>query len=347
MKICLVGEFSKKYWTGSATHKVQKYILRELSKKNETILYELPPSTSKYKKIFSAIEFNYTEYGTIINGGLINFYFFIIKEKYEIIHFIVTRRFMLYLAAMLIFTPSKKVTTFHDTIALQNKKINVELILKRVLLALSSMVFVYNEYDKNIVSKFVDRKKIVKIKNGVDLSIYFPVDIKEKSQIITFAGGLGNPYKGLSFLESALKDVKQKFRFVICGENQKKLNHINFIGELDEENYISQLQRSYIVIIPSEYDSFSLTGLEAMACGSPIIITSTTGLSEYLNDGRGCFIIEYGDEKSLVKKIERLLVDENNYNQMKQDAVTAAQNFTWEKVSQEYLSNYFALIKND
>ena len=344
MKICLVGEYSKKKWVGSATNKVQKYLLRELSKGNETILYELPYPSNYPAKLFSPIKIKQTEFGRIISGGIINFYLFLKKEKFDIVHYIVTRRFMFYLCLMLLFSSIKKVTTFHDTIEIKNRKINFEWFLKRLLIATSDLIFVYSNYDMEIVTRFTDSPKIFKIKNGVDLSLYFPLSGKENKNIITFAGGLGKSYKGLNFLENSLEQVNEPYELQICGENSKKLDHESYIGELNEREFISQLRKSYIVVVTSEYESFSLNGLEAMACGIPLIITKDCGFSEYLHNGTGCFVIEYGDTQALAECISSLVNKPELREKMSGDAQRASEEFSWENVANEYLKIYNELL---
>ena len=344
MKICLVGEYSKINWSGSATNKVQKNILKELSKNCEAILYELPINSDYLSKLYSPILRQQTEYGTIISGGIINLFFFLKKEKYDLVHYILTRRFMLYICLMLLISPIKKVTTFHDIIVLKNRKINFEWYLKKILIATSDIIFVYSNYDMEIVTRFTDSPKIFKIKNGVDLSLYFPLSGKENKNIITFAGGLGKSYKGLNFLENSLEQVNEPYELQICGENSRKLDHESYIGELNEREFISQLRKSYIVVVASEYESFSLNGLEAMACGIPLIITKDCGFSEYLHNGTGCFVIEYGDTQALAECISSLVNKPELREKMSGDAQRASEEFSWENVANEYLKIYNELL---
>lgn len=347
MKICLIGEYSKKNWVGSATNKVQRYLLSVLNEKGDVILYELPYPSTYLAKLYSPLKFDHTEFGKIMSGGVINLFFFLKKENYDIIHYLVTRRFMLYIALILSFSSIKKISTFHDTLVLINNKKNIEWFLKRILIAASNLIFVYCDFDKGVISRFTQSNKIIKIKNGVDLSKYFPLKTNTEKKIITFAGGLGKYFKGLQFLENSLSRVNEKYELQICGEKSTEIKHDRFIGVLNESEFIAQLQNSYLVVVPSEYEPFSLNGLEAMACGVPIIITKSSGLSEYLLDGLGNFQVEFGDTLKLSSYVNKLLNDPKLREKMSYDARKVSQEFTWEIIGKNYLNIYNELLSHN
>jgi glycosyltransferase involved in cell wall biosynthesis len=339
MKTALIGEYTFKQWKGSATHKVQKYLLRELSFLNDVCLLELIYTNSRIKKLYSPVTVRQSEYGTIVSGGIINLIYFLLTGRFQIVHFVVIRRYMLFIAAAVKLKGAVTFTTFHDTIALQGKSFDREGLIKIFFIYISSGIFVYCDADIKTIRRFADKKKIYKAVNGVDLTRFFPPAYKPFTRVITFAGGLGKKHKGLTFLKTVIPSFPG-FEFQICGENNLSLKDEAFIGELTEQQFCRQLQKSFLVIIPSEYESFSITALEAMAAGVPLIITHTAGIACYLQDGTDCLKINYADASGLKQSIKRLSEDSFLYNTISANALDKAAAFTWKKAAAEHNAVY-------
>lgn len=62
-----------------------------------------------------------------------------------------------------------------------------------------------------------------------------------------------------------------------------------------------------VALFPSEWDEpFGLVGLEAMACGVPLVATGTGGSADYLRDGENAVLVPPGDSAALAAAIRRL-----------------------------------------
>lgn len=90
-----------------------------------------------------------------------------------------------------------------------------------------------------------------------------------------------------------------------------------------------------------------MVGLEAMACGVPLIITEECGLSSYLENGNGCFVVPYGDVTLLTSCISTLLSNEQLREKMGKEAMTIAQRFSWESVLIDYSKLYESISLNE
>jgi N-acetyl-alpha-D-glucosaminyl L-malate synthase BshA len=62
-----------------------------------------------------------------------------------------------------------------------------------------------------------------------------------------------------------------------------------------------------LFLLPSEYESFGLSALEAMAAGSPVIATNTGGIPEVVTHGINGFLSEIGDVESMSRQAIALL----------------------------------------
>jgi glycosyltransferase involved in cell wall biosynthesis len=65
-----------------------------------------------------------------------------------------------------------------------------------------------------------------------------------------------------------------------------------------------------VLLFPSIWEEpFSITILEAMACGLAVIGTTTGGSREILVDGENSLTFAAGDSKALAGQIERIMID--------------------------------------
>jgi glycosyltransferase involved in cell wall biosynthesis len=63
-------------------------------------------------------------------------------------------------------------------------------------------------------------------------------------------------------------------------------------------------------LLPSDYESFGLAALEAMACGVPVVCSNTGGLPEVVEHEKSGFLHAPGDVAGMAANLRRLLTDE-------------------------------------
>lgn len=76
----------------------------------------------------------------------------------------------------------------------------------------------------------------------------------------------------------------------------------------------SQVREHYVAadvaLFPSEWgEPFGLVGLEAMACGTPLVATGTGGSADYLRDGSNALLVPVGDPARIASAVRRLAED--------------------------------------
>lgn len=119
------------------------------------------------------------------------------------------------------------------------------------------------------------------------ISVFEGVSKKIKCRLIMVGGG---PEK-----DRAIELVDKK------GLSEK----VNFLGKQDN---VSQLiPCADLFLLPSEYESFGLSALEAMSCGVPVIGTKGSGMEEFLGDGTSGMLFPVGDIKSMVDGALKIL----------------------------------------
>lgn len=84
-------------------------------------------------------------------------------------------------------------------------------------------------------------------------------------------------------------------------------------------------------VYPSLYEGFGLTVLEAMACGTPVICSSTTSLPEVAGDA--AILVDPNDTAAIGHAIQNLLADEPLRNTLRVRGLARAQEFTWDRAA--------------
>jgi L-malate glycosyltransferase len=100
---------------------------------------------------------------------------------------------------------------------------------------------------------------------------------------------------------------------------------IKFLGRQEQMEDI--LAISDLFILPSEYESFGLVALEAMAAGVPVISTNAGGLPEINIEGVTGYLSNVGDVENMSKNIIHIFSDDNALKEMKKNALEQAQKF--------------------
>jgi N-acetyl-alpha-D-glucosaminyl L-malate synthase BshA len=114
----------------------------------------------------------------------------------------------------------------------------------------------------------------------------------------------------------------------VCEEAINKLgleNEVRFMGKQEQMEEI--LAISDLFVLPSEYESFGLAALEAMAAHVPVLSSNAGGLPEVNIEGKTGYLFNVGDVDTASEKATLLLSDDVLLNQFKENAYQQALSF--------------------
>jgi D-inositol-3-phosphate glycosyltransferase len=92
--------------------------------------------------------------------------------------------------------------------------------------------------------------------------------------------------------------------------------------------------------MPSHYESFGMVALEAMACGTPVIVSQVGGLAFLVQDGVTGFHVPHGDHDALCEKLTLLLTDTALRQRVGEQAAAEAQRYAWQQVARQVIDVY-------
>ena len=131
-------------------------------------------------------------------------------------------------------------------------------------------------------------------------------------------------------------EVQQKNELLKLAENLGISDKLFFLAYIEELEYIYNAAR--VFVLASTYEPFGMTAIEAMACGTPTVVTDRGGLKYFLEDGKDTMIVNPYDTRRLAKTIVTLLKDRRLYNEISQNGYHKAHSiFTWEMISNKTL----------
>jgi glycogen(starch) synthase len=114
---------------------------------------------------------------------------------------------------------------------------------------------------------------------------------------VVFVGRSGGTLDGLPFL-TALEKRAQRFG-APC----------RFIGEVPASELAGWRAQARVGAVSSRHDNFPMTGLEAMADGLPVVVTTSTGLAEVVGNTSAGTVVPPEDPRALAEALKRYLLD--------------------------------------
>jgi len=114
---------------------------------------------------------------------------------------------------------------------------------------------------------------------------------------------------------------------------------VDFVGTVGDMAAV--LRSAHLFLLLSDYESFGLSALEAMACGTPVIATNRGGLAEVVEDGRTGLLCPVGDVGRIADEAVALLSDRARWEAMSEAARRrACEKFAAEKILPLYEDLY-------
>lgn len=160
------------------------------------------------------------------------------------------------------------------------------------------------------------------IPNPVDTDFFSPAEPYIKSCHTIFASGRLVGWKGYDRLIEAMAFVLKKHATLslrLAGEGPVRTeleektrelgiaDRVAFLGKLDPERLREELRRATLYVQPSiGIEAFSISALEAAACGVPLILSDQVGLKDYLSE-RDMLIYPAGKVEALASAIDQAL----------------------------------------
>jgi glycosyltransferase involved in cell wall biosynthesis len=265
-----------------------------------------------------------------------------------------------------VFAPCPTVVTIHDMSlfaqANTHESINVVRGRRRIpiMARRASMIIAPSESTKREIIKYLGTRP-EKIRVVVEaarekmqpLPTVACLDVIEKHRIrrpyLLYVGTI-EPRKNLLTLirayDELLKTSPHRPQLVLCGgrgwlsdgifklvEELHLKDQIRFTGYVDDIDLPALYSAASVFVYPSLYEGFGLPPLEAMACGTPVVVSNTSSLPEVV--AKAGLMHEPYNYRELAECITTLFNDVATYDHFKRAGLEQASHFSWERVAHE------------
>lgn len=208
-----------------------------------------------------------------------------------------------------------------------------------------------------LVKKGIKEKKIEIIHGGIRSEEYLKKRRQKKLNIICVARLV--KYKRIEDLICAFSKLGKEFPLLTLtivgqGPEEKKLREsakktgfekrIYFHKNLDRRDLITKMSSSYLFCSASMIEGFGLTIIEALAAGTPYVVSNIKTHQEITENAKGGLIFKKGDIDDLAKKLRLLLLDKKLYQDKLKKGQELIKKYCWEKIADKTEKVYDNLI---
>ena len=377
MKICMVLEFFLPYYNGGGEHRYYEICKRVVERGHEIDVLTMKIAGDTELENMDGIQVHHIgpkikqiPYRT--KGDFIKYFFSVCKWILTHDYDIIDAQAYSPLISSKIASRIKKIPiigTIHDTSSNNNdqwiQSSNTASFMEKFLVNLNfdKIITVSHATKNSLINDFgVDSEKISIIYNGVDLAKYDSVhaDTVIENNII-FVGRLA-PHKHVDHLITAVNNLQKtipnlKLTIVGKGEeknkliqmvNELKLNEIiTFKQDLTDEELITEIKKSELLVLPSTREGFGMVLAEANCCYKPVVTYASGGTVDVVEDGYNGFLIEPENTKMLTQKIQEILENKKLKEFLgKNGRKKVEEYFDWENITDEYIKVLEETIKN-
>jgi glycosyltransferase involved in cell wall biosynthesis len=121
-------------------------------------------------------------------------------------------------------------------------------------------------------------------------------------------------------------------------------NDVIVTGYAADEELPALYRAATALIYPSLFEGFGLPPLEAMACGTPVVTSSTSCFPEILGDA--AVMVDPYDEAALARAMLAVIGDEDLRARLRAAGRARAQRFTWRAAAEKTLALYREVVSS-
>jgi glycosyltransferase involved in cell wall biosynthesis len=204
----------------------------------------------------------------------------------------------------------------------------------------------------------VPEEKIVVAYNGIDHEKFKPLNRERAREYIKRKYGISGAFilsvvNGFTVRKNVLTllnayhklpdDPELQYELVIVGKKKgsqykrvlETIDHLNLKDRVTLTGYVPEddlpllYNAASLFVFLSLYEGFGLTPLEAMACGTPVIVSKTSSLPEVIGDAG--VMVNPNSSVEVSRTMSQVLTDSHLREMLKEKGLKRAELFSWEK----------------
>jgi len=284
------------------------------------------------------------------------------------VHYAIPHASAAYMAQKILETEGIKIpfiTTLHGTdITLVGKDKTYAPVVSFSINQSDAITAVSDNLKQETLLNFHIEKEISVIHNFVDIHRFnkkpidaFKIAIAPKGEKIILHASNFRKIKRIADVIHTYNHIRQHIpsKLLLVGDGPERPMAEELCRELgiDEETRFLGKQQdmeeiyaiSDLFLLPSEYESFGLSALEAMAAGTPVIATNAGGLPEIVTHNVNGYLSNIGDVEQMAGYAKEILLDDVKHTKFKLEAKKQAVKFDIENIVPLYEQIYQQVVK--
>lgn len=237
---------------------------------------------------------------------------------------------------------------------------------------------------RNLVEFYgISPSKVKVIYPGVNKNIFYPfvskevfkeIRYKKEERILLYVGRI-EPVKGLMTIIETLSLLKKRnpslynqLKLVVIGGGKRDFDlprnkefirikeslreknlkrKVIFLGSKKQVELKKYYSAADVLIVPSLYESFGLVVIEALACGTPVIVSQIGEMRTIVKEGKNGFSFRPNDPFSLWRSLERFFSQEKKLWDEKRISQEVINRFSWEQTAEETYCFFSKISKRE
>lgn len=241
---------------------------------------------------------------------------------------------------------------------------------RRMIRGAQAVIVTSEQEAAELLGGGVDATRLVQRRNGIDPPANFPprgafrvrLNIPPEAKLVLFLGRIV-PKKSPDLLLNAFARVgdegeEKKAHLVFAGPGDGNLTRelreqarqsgvserVHFTGPLFDEAKWSAYRDADVFVLPSQNENFGNAAAEAIAAGTPVIVTENCGIAELLRNGAA--VIVPHEEAAIADALRRVLREEGLRERMRLAAAIVTPRLGWDQPLMEMEHLYQRLARS-
>jgi glycosyltransferase involved in cell wall biosynthesis len=199
-------------------------------------------------------------------------------------------------------------------------------------------------------------RQAVVIPNGVDVEVFRPAALSRPARPVVLFVGRFDEQKGVDVLLQAWRALDGRAELHLAGTGWREeryrelaaslgLRTVSFIGHVPRQQLPALLNQARLLVLPSRYENFPISLLEAMSCGIPVVTTRVGGIPELVTAGREGLLVPPEDVGALSGALITLVDDAERARAMGEEGRrTIGGRYSWDIIAARMVALYRELL---
>lgn len=112
----------------------------------------------------------------------------------------------------------------------------------------------------------------------------------------------------------------------------------------DQDDLALLYSKADLFLDASDFHGFGRCGLEAMACGTPCVLTGAGGVTEYARDGENSLLVPPGKPEDFAQAVRKILNNQLLREQLRKSGLVTARNYCHKREAKETLAYFHQIM---